>query len=40
VPDGIRGLSPEGHKSTLEYLAWLDGTPNAQGRIQSVKIIA
>ena len=39
-PDGIRGLSPEDHKSTLDYFASLDGTLNAQGRIQSVKIIA
>jgi nicotinamidase/pyrazinamidase len=39
VEEGIRGLSPEGHAATLEYLSSLDGTPNRQGRIQSVKII-
>ncbi|MDD2917092.1 MAG: isochorismatase family protein [Candidatus Gracilibacteria bacterium] len=39
VEEGIRGLSPEGHKTTLEYLASLDGQPNRQGRVQSVRIM-
>lgn len=40
VEEGIRGLSPEGHQATLDYLASLDGKPNRQNfRIQSVKII-
>jgi nicotinamidase/pyrazinamidase len=39
MADGIRGLSPEGHAATLEYLASLDGLPNPQGRIASVKIV-
>jgi nicotinamidase/pyrazinamidase len=40
VEDGIRGLSSEGHKSAMEYLASLDGKPNRQGRVQSVKIVS
>ncbi len=38
VEDGIRGLSPEGHKKALDDLLALDGTPNSQGRTQSVKL--
>lgn len=34
-----RGLSPEWHRLTLEYLSSLDRQKNRQGRIQSVKII-
>lgn len=30
VADGIRGLSPTGHTTTLDYLASLDGKPNSQ----------
>ncbi len=39
IEEGIRGLSPEGHQATLDYLVSLDGKPNQQGRIQSVKIV-
>lgn len=39
VESGIRGLSDAGHRSTLEYLASLDGQSNQQWRIQSVKIL-
>lgn len=37
---GTRGLSPEWHTATLDYLRSLDGTPNRQWRIQSIKIIS
>jgi nicotinamidase-related amidase len=38
VEDGIRWLSKEGHEKALRDLSSLDGTPNHQGKIQSVKI--
>jgi nicotinamidase/pyrazinamidase len=39
IKSATRGLTPEWHQSTLQYLASLDGKPNRQGRIQSVKIL-
>ncbi len=39
VESGIHGLSDTWHNSTLEYLASLDGKPNRQWRIQSIKIL-
>lgn len=39
IESGIRGLMPEWHTSTLAYLASLDGQPNRQWWIQSVKIL-
>lgn len=39
VESGIRGLSKDWHEQALRDLHSLDGTPNRQGRIQSVKIL-
>ena len=39
VEEGIRGLSKEGHRATIEYLLSFDGKTNQQGHIQSVKVI-
>lgn len=39
IVSATRGLSESWHRETLEYLATLDGKPNRQGRIQSIKIL-
>jgi nicotinamidase-related amidase len=39
VEAGIRGLSPDGHRATLEYLRSLNGKRNQNGHTQSVRII-